>query len=255
MLHIYTHQYYDVKWNGSYSERFGVSNGIRQGGILSPIFWNLYLDRLIQKMRKLDLGCHILGKFLGIFIYADDIFLLCPSRPGLQAMVNECQQFAKLNNLTFSVDPNPSKSKTKCIVFSKKPVNTEMIPRINLGKSPLPWVPSLKHLGMILESNNSMSLDIVKKRGSFIGKINNLRQEFYFVNSDIMMRLFSIYALSFFGSALYDLFSKECNRIYSTYNIMVRTTLSLPRESHRYFIEELTEYPHVKILMASNENL
>ena len=32
---------------------------------------------------------------------------------------------------------------------------------------------------------------------------------------------------------------------------MVRNTFYLPRESHRYFLEELTEAPHVKILMAS----
>ena len=97
-----------------------------------------------------------------------------------------------------------------------------------LDKSPLPWVPSLKHLGVTLETDNSMSIDIVQKRGSFIGKINSLKQEFHFVNPSVMMRIYNIYTMSFYGSALYNLFSKECLRIFSTYNILVRTTFGLP---------------------------
>jgi hypothetical protein len=97
----------------------------------------------------LGLGCHVAGIFLGIFIYADDIFLLCPIRPGLQAMVRECQDFAKTNNLTFSTDANPAKSKTKCIVL---PINN--LKKITLDAKQLPWVSSLKHLGMTLELKN-----------------------------------------------------------------------------------------------------
>ena len=211
ILYIYSNQYY--------SERFSVSNGIRQGGISSPIFWNIYLDRLIKKIRRLGMGCHVAGKFIGIFIYADDIFLLSPSIPGLQAMVDVCQRFAQKNNLTFSTNPNPTKSKTKCIVFSKKP-EQDLVP-ILLNKSKLPWVPSLKHLGMTLQSDNSMSIDIGEKWRKFIGKIQSLRQEFYFVDPNIMMKILEIYTMSFYGSPLYDIFSKECERIFSTYNSII----------------------------------
>jgi len=221
MIFIYIHQYYDVRWNGKYSDRFSVSNGIRQGGISSPIFWNLYLDRLITRIRKtrirkLGFGCHVAGMFLGIFIYADDIFLLCPSRPGLQEMVKECQDFARKNNLTFSTDANPVKSKTKCIIFDKKPIDTTEVARIILDDKKLPWVPSLKHLGMTIESNNSMALDMSQKRGSFIGKIKSLEQEFSGSSSEVLMRIFEIYTLSFFGSSLYNLFSKAAERLYTT---------------------------------------
>ena len=65
------------------------------------------------------------------------------------------------------------------------------------------------------------------------------------------MRIFQIYTLSFYGSSIYNLFSKEVNRIYTTYNKLVRTTFSVPRETHRYFIEELTKTPHIKVLLCS----
>ena len=87
-----------------------------------------------------------------IFIYADDIFLLCPSRPALQAMVKECEDFAKVNNLTFSTDVDPCKSKTKCIIFNRKSIDTEKVVKIQLDGKELPWVNTLKHLGMTLET-------------------------------------------------------------------------------------------------------
>ena len=36
LLYMYTNQSLVVKWNGFYSERFKVTNGVKQGGILSP---------------------------------------------------------------------------------------------------------------------------------------------------------------------------------------------------------------------------
>lgn len=69
--------------------------------------------------------------------------------------------------------------------------------------------------------------------------------------STVKMRIFQICTLSFYGSSIYNLFSKEVNRIYTTYNKLVRTTFSVPRETHRYFIEELTKTLHIKVLFCS----
>ena len=38
----------------------------------------------------------------------------------------------------------------------------------------------LNHLGNMIESDNSMKIDISMKRAKFIGKVNSLNQEFYF---------------------------------------------------------------------------
>ena len=39
LLFIYKNQNCDVKWNGKLSERFTVSNGVRQGAVSSPILF------------------------------------------------------------------------------------------------------------------------------------------------------------------------------------------------------------------------
>ena len=115
--------------------------------------------------------------------YADDLLLISASRSGLQCMVDICQKFTERKNLKFSTNPNPEKSKTKCIVFSKKQRDLRDIAPIRLNGDPLPWVQQVKHLGNILQCDNSMKIDCTIKRGKFIGKLNSLMQEFYFADS------------------------------------------------------------------------
>ena len=49
LLNMYTQQFIKVKWNGAYSETFNVTNGVRQGGIISPLLFTMYIDDLICK--------------------------------------------------------------------------------------------------------------------------------------------------------------------------------------------------------------
>ena len=46
------------------SEYFSVSNGVKQGGVLSSMLFSLYIDQLLvilQKLKQLGVGCHING--------------------------------------------------------------------------------------------------------------------------------------------------------------------------------------------------
>ena len=43
LLLIYRNQYCDVKWNSSYSHRFPVLNGVRQGAVSSPLLFSVSL--------------------------------------------------------------------------------------------------------------------------------------------------------------------------------------------------------------------
>ena len=57
----------------------------------------------LPPLRNFGIGCRIGSEFFGIFVYADDIFLLSASRPGLQAMVSMCEKFASEHNLKFEI--------------------------------------------------------------------------------------------------------------------------------------------------------
>ena len=42
----YTRQKMCIRWDNTYSSSFSVSNGVKQGGILSSILFNYYMDVL-----------------------------------------------------------------------------------------------------------------------------------------------------------------------------------------------------------------
>ena len=61
------------------SSTFSVANDVRQGGILSPILFTVYIDELLQWLANIGVGCHWKGMFAGCLCYADNLALLAPS--------------------------------------------------------------------------------------------------------------------------------------------------------------------------------
>ena len=46
-----------VRWNGILSSPFAMYAGVRQGGLLSPALFAMYIDKLIQLFKSSGLGC------------------------------------------------------------------------------------------------------------------------------------------------------------------------------------------------------
>ena len=125
------------------------------------------------------------------------------------------------------------------------------IDKLKLNGTPLPWVTEVNHLGNLLQSDNSFKRDCALKRGRFIGKMHTLQQEFHFISPEVMINLIRIYATSFYSSSLWDLYSTQCVKLHSSWNITIRMAFKLPSQTHNYLIESLSDCPHVKIMLAS----
>ena len=159
--------------------------------------------------------------------------------------------YVAARNLKFGTNSDPDKSKTKCIIFTKKKKPDFQPRNITLNGVILPWVTQVKHLGHMLQSDNSMRIDIAQKRGAFIGKINSLLQEFHHVKPDMFLKLMNTYATSLYGSNTWDILSSDCERLYTSYNVTIRIVLQVDRCTHRYLIEPLSECLHLKTRIAS----
>ena len=95
-----------------------------------------------------------------------------------------------------------------------------------------------------------MDTDVRGKRRKFIGKFHALRQEFGFASPQVLYKLISIYGTSFYGSVLWDLGGSAADTLYASWNSMVRMTWNLPNTAHTYFIEEISESPHLKSILS-----
>ena len=54
----YGSQIFCVRWGAAISESFYIGSGVRQGGILSPYLFNVYLDDLSVRLNSAATGCN-----------------------------------------------------------------------------------------------------------------------------------------------------------------------------------------------------
>ena len=67
-----------VKWGETLSPWFSNTAGVGQGGVLSPDFYSIYVDGLLQQLKQMRKGCHFLSQFAAALFYADDICIIVP---------------------------------------------------------------------------------------------------------------------------------------------------------------------------------
>ena len=183
------------------------------------------------------------------------MILLCPSRTRLETMFKICEKYFDSHKIIISTNPDISKTKTKCLYFSHN--QDKKIPApIFHNKSPLPWVNAWQHLGNQLNTadlskpfQSNLNSDSSDKRRKFVGKVHSLWQEFGFLDHSLVFDLINIYATSFYGSNLWDFSGSPIDRLFASWNKMVRLVWNLPNTTHRYFIEEISQKPHLKVAL------
>jgi Reverse transcriptase (RNA-dependent DNA polymerase) len=154
-----------VKWSGSCSNSFSLTCGIRQGGVLSPYLFAVYIDDLIVDITKLSIGCVSHFVPVCIVVYADDIILLAPSVTALQRLVTVCDSILQSLDLAINI---------------KKSVCTRIGPRCNApcanivtsdGKS-LQWVDSIRYLGVFITRHRNFKCSLHHAKQSFYRSFN-----------------------------------------------------------------------------------
>ena len=143
-----------VKWADQFSDWFAVTAGVRQGGILSPDFYSIYVDDLISKLRNCRKGCYVLyflESFAAALFYADDMAILAPSIRGLQTLLKICGDYC----LEWDICLNPKKSKS--MFFGKK---LDIPYNLSLNGQAIDWTNEWVYLGVTLKSNKTFDCSI-----------------------------------------------------------------------------------------------
>ena len=106
---------YSIKTENGLSGSFETKIGVKQGYVLSPTLFSLYLNDLTKYF---DHACDpvSLGNsdlHISCLMYADDIVLLSKTAKGLQLLLHKLEDFCIKRNLKVNID------KTKIIIFNK----------------------------------------------------------------------------------------------------------------------------------------
>ena len=91
----YSTQKMHIRWGNTVTSSFLVSNGVKQGWIISPILFNVYMDQLSEKLNASNIGGNIGDKLVNHLCYADNICLISLSSVGMQQLLSICDIYAK----------------------------------------------------------------------------------------------------------------------------------------------------------------
>lgn len=233
LFYMYTNHTSCVFWNGSYSEKFPISNGVKQGGILSPILFCVYVDGLLNRLAETGVGCYVGSNFLGALAYADDFVLMAPTPSAMRVLLNICNQFANEYSITFNG------SKSKCIHYAGHNHITDCLDNVNLhlpsffiGSHIIDFVDSWSHLGHILSSDNKDNLDIEHRRIQMVKQVNDVLCYFGKLDAIVKLQLLYSYCSSLFGSVLWDMSCNGLSSLFVSWRRALKRIWRLPSNTH-----------------------
>ena len=223
LLNMYMNQRIRVKFNSCISNLFSVTNGVKQGGILSPTLFTCYVDGLIQSLRKAGLGCTVGNTYVGCICYADDIMLLAPNLCALRGMISICERFANDHSIIFNGN------KSKLIVFNSR--HHHVKPNVEVNGESVDVVDSLKYLGHFLFSDRSNPMtEHVRK--DFVRRANACIADFKNISSPVLHDLIEKYCYSFYGINLCSFDDPSSCAIFVEWRKIMRRIWRLPTRAH-----------------------
>ena len=195
----YDNQWVNVKFLSCISNDWKIGNGVRQGGVLSGLFFGIYVDALIEKISAMRVGCKLGIVSSNIIAYADDLVLLAPSAKALQMLINGALDEA------LSLDLEFNNKKTKSMVFrsSNSCCKRTVVAPFSVDGKPIELVTSFKYLGFVITSDLNNNEDIDRVRSKFYSEFNSILRNFNFADQRVKLFLFKQYCLQFYGCELW----------------------------------------------------
>jgi hypothetical protein len=236
---LYTSQKMCVRWSGYTSETFDVTNGVKQGGVLSPILFNLYIGELLDNLSKSKVGCHIGHIFFGAFAYADDVIILAPSLLALRRLLKICDEYS----IEFKVKFNATKS--KLLVFGVQNVTGIQVFFNNVILKPS---ESELHLGIPIGPAASQAR-IESCVNDLYKKTNILLAQFKHASALVKYALFKTYCTSMYGCPMWDLSRPLVERVYVAWRKCVRRTLGISQRTHNDLIPYILNDTNVQTVI------
>ena len=187
LKNVYTSDKCKVKAGNNLSETFKINKGVRQGCILSPLLFNIFLSDLPKTLSndqyenpKIDNDREI-----SCLLWADDVVILSKSEDGLQRMLAKLSKYSKEKGIKINID------KTKCIVFNK--TGKYIRRNFKFDNENIKTVREYKYLGFLITPSGEVmtGLKDLKSRTMFaITQLRSKMGEYFNRYPDTTMLLF-----------------------------------------------------------------
>ena len=130
---------------------------MRQGGVLSPDLYCIYVEELLTKLKRLNKG-YFFNRFAAAFFYADDMCILSPSVKGLKSLIQVCESYC----IEWDIGLNAKKS---CNIYFGK--RTDISHDILLNGRKIDWADQWPYLGVMLKSGKRFDCSVSERIKKF----------------------------------------------------------------------------------------
>ena len=220
----YSNQLVQIKWGSSVSTSFKVSNGVRQGGILSPYLYNVFMDDLSSRLNKCKTGCIVGNTVINHLMYADDMVALSPCSAGLQELLSICSQYGEQFDITYNAE------KSNIMIVRSKDDRRSVFPQFFLSNKTIDTCNEAKYLGHYISDDLSDDKDIQRQCSKLYAQANMLKRRFHMCSSDVKASLFRAYCTPLYTAHLWGRYrAKSLHRLNVAYNDALRLLMRVPR--------------------------
>ena len=172
------------------SSFFNISNGVRQGRILSPTLFSVYMDALSNLLISSDFGCFLNNVCFNHVFFADDLCLMAPCAIALQELLNICHKYSII------ADSNMNGLKSFCGVFTPKSFKLSF-PKLHINTAFILYTDSLKYLGFIFTSSDTDDNGVLQQMRMLYARSNRLVRLFHSCSRNVL------YCIVFYCIVLY----------------------------------------------------
>ena len=184
----YENGYIFVKWNNATSFIVKLSHGVRQGGVLSPILFAVYVDDMLCKLNSSDIGCKYNGLPLAALMYADDIILISASVTQLQTLIKICDSSLEEIDLRINI------SKSFWIRIGCRHLCT--CANLSLGTETLPVSKEIIFLGTNVVGASKFMLSLSTNKVKFFRNANRILCKIGNSDLPVLFHLINAYCIS-----------------------------------------------------------
>ena len=146
-----------VKIGKNKTNFFEILSGLRQGDMLSPILFNLVIEKAIQTASQIAQGANIGNNTINMLAYADDVVALAETEEGLEELTTPFLELSKRVGLECNAQ------KTKVMLLSRRDRAED---NINIGQMEVETTQTFKYLGSTVTNDNRMDKEIEERIGT-----------------------------------------------------------------------------------------
>ena len=172
---------------GKATRKVRINAGVKQGCPLSPLLFNLIIDEVIEKLKKINVGIEIGRERICCMAFADDLVLISEERIHMQMLLEVSKRFLDQKGLR----ANPKKCASLRVVPAGKKRTMKVITTVHRrrGNEEIPSITFqelVKYFGVDLQHDGSVKLpretwekylqNLMKSHLNPIQKIEAIRQ-------------------------------------------------------------------------------